>query len=132
MICAAFTLCRFVLVDDLNKSDVRSSPSAALSTPFLCLTLEEQTTVTHTYFQLVDQADPPPTLPPLAWSWHFDSSAFAHLHCIASLASHSICKSRSALTCCRFGACAANFAIFPWTYIHNRGPRMAHAVTMSA
>lgn len=50
MICAAFTLCRFVLVDDLNKSDVRSSPSAALSTPFLCLTLEEQTTVAHTLF----------------------------------------------------------------------------------
>jgi hypothetical protein len=63
MICAASSLCRFVLVDDLNKSDVRSSPSAALSTPFLCLTLEEQTTVAHTYFQLVDQADPPPHCP---------------------------------------------------------------------
>ena len=38
-----------LLVDDLNKSDVRLSPSAALSPPFLCLTLDEQTTVVHLF-----------------------------------------------------------------------------------
>lgn len=109
-----------MLVDDLNKSDVRSSPSAALSTPFLCLTLDEQTIVAHNLFSACGSGSPPPALPPLAWSCTSTHSAFAHLHCIASLASHSICKSQSALSVPAQLICI--FPVVGQTYIHGRDP----------
>ena len=55
---------------------------------FLCLTLDEQTIVAH-LFPACRSGSPPPRCP--LWpELHFGSSAFAHLHCIASLASHSL------------------------------------------
>jgi hypothetical protein len=108
-----------VLVDDLNKSDVRSSPSAALSTPFLCLTLDEQTIVAHTYFQLVDQAPPHcPLWPGAALRLiRFRAPALYSLTCFAFDLQVAV-----GLVCCRFGACAAYLRFFRDVHTYQEYP----------